>query len=175
MPKTQHLLPGVPFPPITLKRPDGGNVDLSAPGWRAVFVIRGAHCGICRQYLGQIEERRSAWEARGIEVVAISADPPATAGVFAQEAGFGGVVGAGLSVHDMTTLDLWMTAPEHSNLDYVHAEPAFFLIDPEGNTAFVEGSNLPAMRPDLDWLEKGFGFILDNDLRPNFGKYEVPA
>ena len=37
----------------------------------------------------------------------------------------------------------------------------------------AEASNRPAMRPDLQWLDNGFNYIVDSDIRPPFGNYEV--
>lgn len=168
-----RLIPGEPFPAIELAGDDGTAIAVNAPGWRAVFVIRGAHCSICRKYLGAIEAHREGFEASGVSVVVISADPIEKASAFAKEAGYFGRVAGGLRVEDMRKLGLWMTGPEVSQLDYVHAEPGFFLIDPEGNVATAEASSLPAGRPDLDWLHNGFSFMTENDIRPRFGRYEA--
>ncbi|MEL6461095.1 MAG: redoxin domain-containing protein [Cyanobacteria bacterium J06621_15] len=173
MPYSNRLMPGKPFPAITLPTTGGSEINLNASGWRAVFVIRGAHCSICREYLNQIEKRRSGWEDKGIEVVVVSADPPEKSQIFTQEAGYQGIVACSLDVPAMQALNLWMTGPDVSTLDYVHPEPGFFFIDPEGNIATVDISNLPAIRPDLDWMDKGFTYMTKNGIRPTFGSYEV--
>ncbi len=172
---TPHrLIPGMPFPHIALPTTDGPTITLGDKGWRALFVIRGAHCQICRAYLGQLEARRAAWEARGIDVLVASADPVETSRAFMQEAGYQGRAVCGLDVHGMQALGLWMTGPEVSKLNYVHPESGFFLIDPDGNVAASEASTLPSARPDLEWLDRGFVYIIKHDVRPPFGRY-VPA
>lgn len=171
-----RLMPGTAFPALKLPLADGQEIALGSPGWRAVFVIRGAHCGICRQYLNQIESYRADWEGKGVEVIVASADEPIKADAFAKEAGYKGTVAGGLDVPSMTKLGLWMTGPESSPLDYVHAEPGFFLIDPDGNVAVTDISNLATMRPDLKWLAMGITYITDGNLRPNsFGSYEAKS
>ena len=87
-----------------------------------------------------------------------------------------GTVVGGLDVPSMTKLGLWMTGPESSALDYVHAEPGFFLVDPDGNVAVTDISTLAAMRPDVKWLAMGINFITDGNVRPaNFGSYEAKS
>ena len=173
VPQPNRLMPGASFPSVKLATADGSWIDLRGPGWRAVFVIRGAHCSICRRYLGEIEKRRATWDAQGVDVLVVSADPVATAQTFARDAGYGGRVAGGLTIAQMQALGLWMTGSDVSGLDYVHAEPGFFLIDPEGNLATAEASNLPAVRPDLEWLEMGFTYLTENNVRPRFGRYEA--
>ena len=166
---------GAPFPHIALPAIDGSKIVLSESGWRALFVIRGAHCRICRSYLAQIEARRAGWRAKGVDVLIASADPAELSRRFLDEAGYGGRAACGLSVADMQALGLWMTDPETSGLDYVHPEPGFFLIDPEGHTAAAEAATLPSVRPDLEWLDRGFSYIVDNNVRPRFGRYGAAA
>ena len=176
MPDITRFMPGTPFPDIKLPLADGQQIALGSPGWRAIFVIRGAHCGICRQYLEQIESYRADWEAKGVHVVVASADDSVKADAFAKEAGYLGTVVGGLDVASMAKLGLWMTGPENSPLDYVHAEPGFFLVDPEGNLAVIDVSTLATIRPDLKWLSMGVNFITDGSVRPaNLGSYEATS
>ncbi len=167
----KNLITGMPFPDIVLSTTDGANITLSDKGWRALFVIRGAHCQICRAYLSQLEEKRAAWEAKGIEVLVASADPVEKSQKFMKEAGYRGRAACGLDVPAMRALGLWMTGPDMSKLDYVHPEPGFFLIDPDGNVAAAEASTLPSARLDLEWLDRGFAYIVERDVRPPFGRY----
>ena len=173
MTMTASLLTGTPFPEITLPTTDGASVGLGEEGWRALFVIRGAHCQICRAYLGQLEGKRKGWIAKGIDILVASADPVEISQPFMTEAGYHGRAACDLDVPSMRALGLWMTGPETSQLDYVHPEPGFFLIDPESNVAAAEASNLPSARPDLEWLDRGFSYIVDNDVRPPFGRFEA--
>lgn len=176
MSHTTRLTPGSPFPSMKLQLADHHEIELGSPGWRAIFVIRGAHCGICRQYLAQVESYRADWEGEGVQVIVVSADDPVKADAFAKEAGYKGTVAGGLDVPGMTKLGLWMTGPDKSSLDYVHAEPGFFLVDPEGNVAVTDISNLATMRPDLKWLDMGINFITDGNVRPSdFGSYEAKS
>ncbi|MEO0769571.1 MAG: redoxin domain-containing protein [Cyanobacteria bacterium J06649_4] len=173
MPKSDRLMPGAPFPAITLATADGAEIKLNAPGWRAIFVIRGAHCGICRNLLKQLETWRSGWQAKGIDVVVASADPVSKSRPFMEETGFAGTAACGLDIPTMEMLGLWMTGPDTSGLDYVHPEPGFFLVDPESKIAAIDITTLPAIRPDLNQLNNGFTYIIEKDIRPPFGKYEV--
>lgn len=175
MPKSNHLMPGAPFPAITLTTTDDAEIQLNAPGWRAIFVIRGAHCSICRNLLKQLEMRRSGWQAKGIDIVVASADSVGKSRTFMKETGFAGTATCGLTIPAMEALGLWMTGPDISGLDYVHPEPGFFLVDPESNIAAIDITTLPAIRPDLDQLDNGFTYITEQDIRPPFGQYEVTS
>ena len=173
MSMADRLITGAPFPNITLPTTDGAKITLGAQGWRALFVIRGAHCQICRAYLAQLERKRPSWEIKGIEVVVASADPVEKSQEFMREAGYGGLAACNLDVPAMQALGLWLTGPEVSDLAYVHPEPGFFLIDPDGNIAAAEASTLPTARPDLELLDQGFKYIIENNVRPPFGRYET--
>ena len=171
----KRLITGMPFPDIALPTTDGSKIALGEQGWRALFVIRGAHCRICRAYLGQLEEKRAAWESKGLEILVASADPLDKSREFMTDAGYRGRAACGLDVPAMRALGLWMTGPEMSKLDYVHPEPGFFLIDPDGKVAAAEASTLPSVRPDLEWLDRGFTYIVENDVRPPYGRYGAAA
>ena len=172
---THRLTSGELFPDITLPATDGSQITLGETGWRALFIVRGAHCRVCRSYLGQLEKKRTAWEARGIDLLVASADPVAKSREFMLRAGYHGRAVCELDVPAMQALGIWMTGPDQSELDYVHPEPGFFLIDPDGNVAAAEVATMPAVRPDLEWLDKMLSYIVENDIRPRYGRYEVVA
>ena len=173
----KHLLPGDPFPKLHLKTCDGTQTILGQPekenAWQLIAVYRGAHCSICQMFLGQLEEHRNDWEELGVEVITASADPADVTKNFLARAEYHGQGACGLDVDQMKALGLWITGTDQSDLDYEHPEPGLFLVDPEGRVAAAEVSSLPFLRPDLSLLSRGIAFMIERDIRPSFGCYEV--
>ena len=66
---------GEPFPALSWPTVGGGTLLLANdPGWRLLVVYRGKHCGLCREYLAELNGMLDAFRDRGIRVAALSAD-----------------------------------------------------------------------------------------------------
>ncbi len=64
----------------------------------------------------------------------------------------------------MKTLGLYVSSPRSpEETDRPFAEPATFVIDPEGALHIIDISNAPFSRPDLEGLLNGLKFIREND------------
>ena len=168
MPATP-LIPGQSMPDITLSLTDGGSVRLNAPGWRLLVVFRGAHCAMCRAFLGQAEQHRAGFEAAGIELLLASADPDERSSKFLAETGYGGKVAAGLTRDQMDQLHLYVTEPGKTGATQAFAEPAAFAIDPQGRLHLVQIGNAPYARPDLPALLAGLTYDRDNGVAARGG------
>ncbi len=133
-------------------------------GWRMLVVYRGAHCPLCKRYLKTLEDLQTEYAEAGIAVAALSSDPQEKAAGEAGEEAWTFPVAYGLSVEDMRTLGLYVSAPrspEETDRDF--AEPAVFVINPSGAIQIVDISNAPFARPDLTSLLSGLKFILANE------------
>ena len=157
-------VPGRPMPAIALDTLDGSRLSLDAPGWRAIVVYRGAHCPICKKYLGELEAMKPAFADADVSLVAISADGAERARPFIEEAGFSSPVGVGLSVPQMHRLGLYVSdprSPEEAPAPF--AEPGLFVVNPDGALQIVERANAPFVRPDMRMVLNGIGFVRDKD------------
>lgn len=158
-------IPGAPFPDIELPLIGGGELKLAqGEGWRLLVVYRGRHCPLCQRYLGTLEKLRPGFEDAGIEVFAVSADPEDRAAANAEAEGWTFPLAYGMGVEQMKTLGLYISAPRSpEETDRPFAEPAVFLVNPEGRIQVVDLSNAPFARPDLEALLAGIRFVLAND------------
>ncbi|WP_136439228.1 redoxin domain-containing protein [Pacificoceanicola onchidii] len=156
-----------PFPVTDVARLGGGTITLGRPeqpGWQLIFVYRGIHCPICRQYLSDLEPKQSEFAGMGIEVAAISADTEAKARKLKADLGVTVPLGFGLTPDQMQTLGLYISDPRSpQETDRPFAEPGLFLINPEGNLHMVDISNAPFLRPELERLPSRIKYVLDND------------
>ncbi|MCW9035274.1 MAG: AhpC/TSA family protein [Rhodospirillales bacterium] len=158
------LKAGAKFPVITVEKLGGGEITLSTPSsgfdWKLVVVYRGKHCPICTRYLGELNDALSDFNALGIDVVAVSADPQdkTTDQMALVNPNFD--VGYNLTIEQMQKLGLYISQPRSAQeTDRPFAEPGLFLINGDGNLQVIDISNAPFARPDLKSLLKGFKFI----------------
>ena len=80
---------GAPMPVITVEKVGGGQlVTGSADGWQVVFIYRGAHCPLCRKYLGELNTCLDDFAALGVQIVTISADTREKAEAQVQQEGW---------------------------------------------------------------------------------------
>lgn len=156
---------GAPFPDITLPRVGGGEIaPARVDGWRMLVVYRGKHCPLCKRYLTTLDGLREDFAKQQVEVMAVSADPEAKAAAEVKEQGWSIPIGYDLSMEQMRTLGLYVSSPRSpEETDRPFAEPAVFVINPQGAIQVVDVSNAPFARPDLSALLAGLTFVRDKD------------
>jgi hypothetical protein len=100
--------------------------------------------------------------AAGVAVSVASADPEEKAAADAAEHGWRFPVGFGLTVEQMQSLGLYVSAPRApQETDRPFPEPGLFLINPAGQVQIVDVSNAPFARPDLGAILRGVKLIQD--------------
>ena len=127
----------------------------SEPGWRLLVVYRGKHCGLCRDYLAELNGMLDKFSERGITVAAVSADAREKAESEVRDARLRFSVAYDLSTDDMHRLGLYISLPVPGETDRPFAEPALFVINPDGRTQVIAVTNAPFSRPDLKTVLKG--------------------
>lgn len=155
---------GDSFPSLTWPKVGGGELVLADErGWRMLVVYRGQHCPMCRKYLGGLNELVSAFQERDISVAAVSADSQAKAEHEAGEEGWRFPVAYDLPIDDMLRLGLYISEPESpKQTDRPFAEPALFVINPQGRTQVIAVTNAPFSRPDLAVVLEGLKSAQDD-------------
>ena len=159
---SHKLAAGQKFPTVEWPSVAGGRISLSAePGWRALIVYRGKHCPICKSYLDTLEQLLDEFSASQIAVSVVSADSREKAEAQVGECRWSFPVAYDMSVSDMRQLGLYVSDPRSpQETDKPFAEPALFVINPEGNIQVIDISNAPFARPDLKALLKGLQFVI---------------
>lgn len=151
------LAAGATFPAIAVPRLGGGEIAPAATeGWRLLIVYRGKHCPLCKPYLGTLDKLLEEFEAAGVSVAAISADPEEKAAADHAEFGWRFPLGYGLTIPQMQALGLYISNPRSAQeTDRPFAEPGLFLINPADEVQLIDISNAPFARPDLAGIARG--------------------
>jgi len=172
MDTTQKLHPGQMFQPEIFKRVDGADYTFGTPGkWQALFVFRGQHCPICMGYLTKIEERREAFATLGIAIAAVSADTETQTRktIAASRPSFPMLYG--MDVPTMQRLGLYISEPRSTQeADHRFPEPGLLCVNDAGVLQIIEVTNGAFLRPDLDRLLMGLGFMIEKNY-PARGAY----
>jgi peroxiredoxin len=165
MDMTAKLHPGEKYEPICFRCLDGEDYTFGGSGaWQALFVFRGQHCPICKSYLGEVEQRRAMLTQMGVSVAAVSADSEAQSRIIAEAAKPGFPILYGMDMPTMQRLGLYISEPRSAQeTDHRFPEPALFVTNPDGVLQIVEIANAPFLRPDLDRLVRGLGFIIEKN------------
>lgn len=165
MTTTTRISAGSPFPKMTWPLVGGSDFTLAGEmGWRLLVVYRGKHCPLCKKYLATLNGLLQEFEAAGIKVGAVSADPREKAEAEVKEEGWRFPVAYDMSLEQMRQLGLYISDPRSpQETDRPFAEPAVFAVNPDGKVHVVDISNAPFSRPDLASLLSGLKFIQEKD------------
>lgn len=161
MSSQQKMMAGAPFPSLPVTLVAGGETDIATmPGWRMLVVYRGKHCPLCKRYFKTLDGMLADFDAAGVTVLAVSADPKEKAQADVAEQGWRFKVGYGLTVAQMRALGLYVSEPRSAQeTDRPFAEPGLFVINPAGQAHIIEISNAPFARPDLAGILNGIKVI----------------
>lgn len=144
----------------------GGSYKLTPTGqdWRLLVVYRGKHCPLCKKYLATLNEMLDEFVSCGIQVAVVSADPRDKAESEAAQERWRFPVAYDMTVPQMRELGLYISAPRSAQeTDRPFAEPAVFVLNPQGKLQVVDISNAPFARPDLKGLLAGLRFIQEKN------------
>lgn len=163
---------GVVLPSFSAVSVDTGeSLKIAVPSgkWQLIVVYRGKHCGRCKKYLNSLQTMLPAWNDAGIDVIAVSADSREKAQMDVAEFGWTFPVACELSESEMKKLGVYISDPiSPDEADGRFAEPAVFVLRPDGVVQIASLSNGPAARPELAELLDGMIFTIKND-RPARG------
>ncbi len=173
---TIKLSSGSSLPEITLPIVGGGKATLGRPqkegNWKLVFIYRGWHCPVCKQYLTRLESLKENFLTTGAEVIAVSGDPEHKAVSMVESVGLTFPVAYGLSIAQMQDLGLYISHPRTpQETDQPFAEPGMFAVNTDGKVQLIDISNTPFNRADLQELVETVEWIRANNY-PIRGTYE---
>lgn len=159
---TKRMAAGTKFPAIGWNAVSGDRVaPADGSGWRDLMVHRGKHCPLCKAYLNALNGMRDDFKAADVAVATVSADGKDRAAAQVAECGWRFPVGHNLSVAEMRQLGLYVSDPRSpQETDKPFAEPALFVINPEGDTQIIDISNAPFARPGLKSFLNGPQFVI---------------
>lgn len=155
---------GAPFTTMTVAKLGGGLMTLGQPenghDWQLVVVYRGKHCPLYTAYLAELNGLLPDFNALGVDVIAVSADPKEKAQAQMELVAPAFAVGCDLSVDQMRKLGLYISDPRSlEETDRPFAEPGLFVVNADGNLHLTDISNAPFARPELAKLVGGIRFM----------------
>jgi len=161
---TKKLHPGSIFPNVSATLESGEEVVLGKPkngaDWQLVVVYRGVHCPLCTRYLNQLAQFKDALLDTGVDIVAVSGDSKAQLAHHKTQLNVNFPVAYGLSEIQMTELGLFISSPRsEQETDHRFAEPGLFVVNAQGTIHVIDISNNPFVRPELQALVDGLGWI----------------
>jgi peroxiredoxin len=165
---SKKLSAGHKFPELSVEKLGGGKLDFLNPkgdfDWLLVVVYRGKHCPLCTDYLSTLNALLSKFNALGVDVIAMSADPKEKALIQINEINPNFDVGYDLTIEQMKTLGLYISNPRsEAETDRPFSEPGLFVINSSNQVQLIDISNAPFVRPELNSIINGLGFIRNPD------------
>jgi peroxiredoxin len=159
-----HLMPRRQVPDLSLPLAGGGHWRLSdqkPKHFTMLAFYRGAHCSVCRDYLGQLQAMHAQFSRRGVTPIAISADAAERACL--AEASWGLTelcVAYGLSLHQAREWGLYVSRGVGVSSMGVEepamfVEPALFLVRPDRTLYYASVQSMPFGQPCFDDVLKG--------------------
>lgn len=166
------LYPRQQVPKLIAPLVGGGTFDLSqeAPeNFTMVVFYRGLHCPICSTYLGDLHRRLGKFAEMGVSTVALSTDDGARAAEAKEKWDLPELrIAYGVSLDAAREWGLFIssgrgkTSSGHEE-PALFAEPALYLVRPNGELYFGTVQTMPFARPSFGDIEKAVAFVLAKD------------
>lgn len=162
-----RILPRSPAPVLDLPLAGGGrfrSTDATPTAFTLLVFYRGLHCPKCKDQLQELEGLLDEFAAAGIdEVVAVSGDTQERAERTRQEWGLSRLrVAHDLDEEQMRRWDLYVSKGIKEGEPDLFAEPALFLLEPDGTVYSTHVQSTPFARPHLGNLLNAIGWIREN-------------
>lgn len=159
-------LAGKAAPDLTVPLIIGTEWKLSQqdPGsFTLVNVYRGVHCPICEDQLKTLKGLYDQFIDKGVEVLNVSMDTEDKAREAHEGWGLGNIpMGYGLSEAQAREWGLYLSEATKDGEPDTFAEPALFLVQPDGTLYLASISNSPFARTDVELLLGKIDFIREN-------------
>jgi peroxiredoxin len=156
-----RLMPRAPVPPLrvgTVGGPCWRLCDQKPKHFTVVVFYRGLHCAGCRAQLKELESKFDAFHARGVSVLAVSADTRERAERTAVDWGIDKLTLCwGLTMDQARAWGLYISEGRGAGSGGVDepeffVEPAIFLVAPDSTLVAGMVQTMPFARPRLDDL-----------------------
>ncbi|WP_224999562.1 peroxiredoxin-like family protein [Cesiribacter sp. SM1] len=164
------LKPNQLVPNITIPLLSGGTWDLHLQKPRQFTLIifyRGHHCPVCRFYLNSLSTHLSEFEARGINVIAISSNTREKALQSQTEWRTGRLpIGYDYPVERARQLGLYISRGIKLHEPELFFEPAVLIVKPDSTLYSIIVQSMPFGRPNIQDMLQTFDYIIDENYPP---------
>ncbi|MCT2536010.1 redoxin domain-containing protein [Aquibacillus koreensis] len=132
-------------------------------GWHLIIFFRGSWCPACMEELKQLEESKGYFDDKYIHITTISTDHLDALEKMVDEHDFTFPV---LTDESLEALEAYHVHYHKENAPYedhdAHGEPAYFLINEQGNLLYQQRQTSPFGRPSPRDLRKIIKYISKN-------------
>ena len=146
------LKPGMKVPELQFPLIAGGSWVLqegSKAQLRLISFYRGAFCGFCTRFMKQLNALHADFAELGIELAGVSVDPKDIASAWAESNGIDKVsVGYGLVREQINACGLFASHFTREGKELYFAEPALWLVRPDGELFLNIQSSVSCGRPE---------------------------
>ena len=154
--------PRQPAPELDLPLVGGGSVRLAdrhPQHFTMIVFFRGLHCPVCHAQLHELDRRMDEFAARGIEVVAVTAETRERAQTLRDEWQLQQLpVAYGLTEGSMREWGLFVSQGINDSEPPLFNEPGLFLVKPDGTVYYEAVLSMPVGRPRVDDLLGGIDY-----------------
>jgi peroxiredoxin len=156
------LRPRQPAPSLELPLLGGGVFRLAErrpERFTMVVFFRGLHCPVCRAQLTELDRRLDELSARGVDVIAVSAETRERSEQLQADWKLERLpIAYGLAEPSMREWGLFVSRGRSDDEPALFNEPGLFLIEPDGTVYYESILSMPAGRPRLDDLLAGIDY-----------------
>jgi len=170
----RQAVPALAVP--TLAHGDFVLADDAAPHFTMLVFYRGLHCPICLKYLLELGRLQPDFAQRGVKLLALSTDTAERAQAMADKLKAPGLrVGYGLPLAVARAWGLYISTSRGTTSIGIEepalfAEPAVYLVRPDGTLYYGAVQTMPFARPHFDELLGAIDFALAKQY-PARGEY----
>jgi peroxiredoxin len=166
------LFPRQPVPALEVATVGGGTwrlADQKPENFTLVVFYRGLHCPICANYLGDLNRKVGDFAERGVEIVVISSDGADRATEAKEKWRMDKLtVGYGLDLGKAREWGLYISSSRGKTSVGIEepalfAEPALYLVRPDGTLYFGAVQTMPFARPRFADILQGLDFVIESD------------
>ncbi|AHM62086.1 peroxiredoxin [Flammeovirgaceae bacterium 311] len=163
--KPNQLVPNIHIPLLS-----GGNWDLYTQTPRQFTLLifyRGHHCPVCRFYLNSLSTHLSEFEARGINVLALSSNTLEKARQSQSEWHTDRLpIGYDYPVEEARALGLFISRGIKQHEPELFFEPAVLIVKPDNTLYSIIVQSMPFGRPNIKDMLQAFDYIIDENYPP---------
>ena len=121
-----------------------------------ISFFRGAFCGYCTRFMQQLNGLHAEFAELGIDLAGVSVDSKDIANAWREDNGIDKIsIGYGLSQEQIEACELFASRITRGGTEMYFAEPALWLVKPDGELYLNIQSSISCGRPDLESLIGG--------------------
>jgi peroxiredoxin len=167
-----ELMPRRPVPTLAVPTTAGDTWSITErrpENFSMIVVYRGLHCPVCSGYLKDLDSKLDLFTRRGVDVIAVSADPAERADAAKRDWGLERLtLGYGLGLDTARDWGLFVSAGIGTTSAGLEEpaqfpEPALFLVKPDATLYFASVQSMPFARPSFAEVLKALDFVLERD------------